>query len=182
MSKDNSDNNKEIFIEIIYKTIKDKNNKVRIFGLNFVLNNKDKCKIIYEDKEYELKEYFDDINKNYDNKIKIALTLKVKETIIDSSYMFDGCKALFSFPYTSLSITDANNEKDYSVSPLFDEIQLQSNINNINNFYNGLGQNQIPSNLTTIKNNILNNTEMTSNLINILDKIPKVNSLSSLIN
>ena len=31
------------------------NYKSRIFGKNFVENNKDKCLIIYEDKEYELK-------------------------------------------------------------------------------------------------------------------------------
>ena len=52
--------------EIIYKP--NKEGKVRIFGENFVNNNKDKCKIIYNNKEYELKEYFNDIDKEYNNK------------------------------------------------------------------------------------------------------------------
>ena len=43
-------------IEIIYKKIRDEN--IKIFGSAFVENNKDKCKIIYEDKLYNLKEYF----------------------------------------------------------------------------------------------------------------------------
>ena len=36
-----------------------KHNKLRIFGNKFVNNNKDKYKIIYYNKEYELKEYFE---------------------------------------------------------------------------------------------------------------------------
>ena len=70
-----SNKNEEDNIEIIYK-INDKNiKKIDLFSLRFVKNNKDKCKIIYKDKEYELKESFDidDINdnkKNIINKIK----------------------------------------------------------------------------------------------------------------
>ena len=56
----------------IYESIDNKNDEVRIFYKidggkdeikildgNFVKNNKDKCKIIYENKEYELEEFFD---------------------------------------------------------------------------------------------------------------------------
>ena len=45
-------------ITICYN-IKQKENKIKIFGSDFVKNNKNNCKIIYEDKEYELQEYFD---------------------------------------------------------------------------------------------------------------------------
>ena len=34
-------------ISIIYN-IKDKKDEIRVFGSNFVKNNKDKCKLIYE--------------------------------------------------------------------------------------------------------------------------------------
>ena len=46
---------------IIYK-IKNKN-RIRIFGKNFVKNNKKKCKIIINNKEYDLIE-FADVNKS----------------------------------------------------------------------------------------------------------------------
>ena len=50
-------NDKKDEIEIIYKP-KNKG-KIKIFGSQFVYYNKDKCKIIYNNKEYELTEYFD---------------------------------------------------------------------------------------------------------------------------
>ena len=49
MSNNNEDNNK---IEIIYKISKTDKNTLKIFGTRFVENNKDKCKVIYEEKEY----------------------------------------------------------------------------------------------------------------------------------
>ena len=70
-----TDNNEEI--EIIYKLEidenKDKddedyeelNSRIRIFGSTFVANNKQKCKIVYNNEEYELKEYFNDIDEIY---------------------------------------------------------------------------------------------------------------------
>ena len=60
-------NDKKDEIEIIYKP-KNKG-KIKIFGSQFVYYNKDKCKIIYNNKEYELTEYFD----NIDNELKIKL-------------------------------------------------------------------------------------------------------------
>ena len=38
---------------------------IRIFGSTFVANNKQKCKIVYNNEEYELKEYFNDIDEIY---------------------------------------------------------------------------------------------------------------------
>ena len=49
------ENNDEI--TVIYN-IKDKN-RIKLFGNTFVKNNKDKCKIIFENKEYDLIEHFD---------------------------------------------------------------------------------------------------------------------------
>ena len=43
---------------------------IRIFGKYFVEQNKNKCKIIYNNKKYILKEYFDEIDNNYNPKIK----------------------------------------------------------------------------------------------------------------
>ena len=66
--------NEDIADEIIYKPNKD--GKVQIFGEKFVQNNKQNCKIIYNNKEYELKEYINDIDKEYNNKDEIKIKLK----------------------------------------------------------------------------------------------------------
>jgi len=50
-------------INIIHKINKEKE-KIKIFGKKFVENNKDKYKIIYDNKEYELKEELEIKNKN----------------------------------------------------------------------------------------------------------------------
>ena len=96
-------NNKNDEIEIIYKP-KDKG-KVRIFGFTFVKNNKGKCKIIYNNKEYELTEYFNSIDNNIKKEIKIKL--KGINNIIDMSYMFQNCKSLSSLP--DISKLDTSN-------------------------------------------------------------------------
>ena len=44
-------NNDQDIIEITYKP-QEKN--IKLFDYTFIDNNKDKCKIIYKDKEYEL--------------------------------------------------------------------------------------------------------------------------------
>ena len=54
---------------------KNKHNKLRIFGNIFVKNNKDKCKIIYNNIEYELKEYFEEIDNNYNKQDLITFKL-----------------------------------------------------------------------------------------------------------
>ena len=49
-----------IALEITYTLNKDKENKLKIFDSFFINNNKDKCKILYNGFEYEIKEYFED--------------------------------------------------------------------------------------------------------------------------
>jgi len=97
-------NDKKDEIEIIYKP-KNKG-KIKIFGSQFVYYNKDKCKIIYNNKEYELTEYFD----NIDNELKIKLKGITKITKIKS--MFNSCYSLFSLPdiykWNTSNVTDMN--------------------------------------------------------------------------
>ena len=91
----------EDYIIINYK-LNMKNEKLRIFGKYFVRNNKNKCKIIYENKEYNLCEYLNDINNEYNNNDNI-ITIKLKDynNIIDMSYMFCECTQLYSLPNIS---------------------------------------------------------------------------------
>ena len=86
MSFYNSEN--YIYIEIIYKPNEKNEDKVRIFRENFINNNKQKCSIIYNEKEYQLKEYFEEIDDNYNHKDQIILKLKIISQIMDISYMF----------------------------------------------------------------------------------------------
>ena len=78
-------------IEIVYNPRLNNDNEVRIFGYNFVDNNKDKCKILYNYNDYELKEYFEEINNNYDKENNIILTLRIIDNIVDLSYMLYEC-------------------------------------------------------------------------------------------
>ena len=61
--------------KIIY-LIDEDDDKINIFGANFVKNNKDKCIIIYKDMLFPFEEYFyiNDIEKN-DEKLEILLNL-----------------------------------------------------------------------------------------------------------
>ena len=90
----NNKNNKSE--EIIYKS--NKGRKVRIFGEYFVNNNILQCKIIHNCKEYELKEYINGIDKEYNNKDEIKIKLKGISKVINMRYMFDNCNTLYSLP------------------------------------------------------------------------------------
>ena len=65
-----NDQNDEI--EIIHKS--EGKEEVKIFGKKFVENNKEKCKIKYNNKKYELGEYMN--VEGCENKIKIKLIIK----------------------------------------------------------------------------------------------------------
>ena len=80
-------------INLIYKVNKNEE-EIRIFGKTFINNNINNCKIICEDKQYELKEYFD-TDKNIKKEIlKIILTGISKIKNINN--MFNKCSSLIS--------------------------------------------------------------------------------------
>ena len=81
-------------ISMIYK-IRKKKDKVKIFGKDFVANNKDKCKIEYEGKEYDLQEEFNvkDIKKD-----RLELKLIGINNIVNMKSIFQECKDLMILP------------------------------------------------------------------------------------
>ena len=87
-----SDNINEI--KIIYKINKNEK-EIKLFGFNFIDNNKDKCKLIYENKEYELKAYFSIKERNIE---LLEIKLNDINNVSDMSHMFDGCSSLLSLP------------------------------------------------------------------------------------
>ena len=86
---------------IIYK-INDNNKKIRLFGKNFVKNNKNIIKLEIEDKEYDLMEYYDIKNSNcINNNNKLEVKIKGIEKLTDMGYMFNMCTSLLSFSVIS---------------------------------------------------------------------------------
>ena len=82
---------------VYYKPDENNIKKVRILNKEvFIKNNKNKCKIIYNNKIYELKEYFEDIDINYNHKDLIKIKLIFIHNIIDMSFMFCNCSSLIS--------------------------------------------------------------------------------------
>ena len=85
-------------MDYILQNIDDDIKKLRLFGQVFVNNNKENCRIIYKNSEYELTEYLDDIDNYYNPNELILIKLRIIKELTDMSYMFSGCKALISFP------------------------------------------------------------------------------------
>ena len=100
-------------ITIIYR-IKDKN-KLRVFGKHFVENNKNQCKILYDNKEYDLNEYFNIDNIKYTDDL-FEIKLKGINNITDMSNMLFHCQSLLSVP----DLDKINTNKIHNMSSLFD--------------------------------------------------------------
>ena len=84
-----------LFFQLEYKATNGR--EIKLFDSYFVKENKDKCKIIYNEKEYELTEYFEvGNNLNNDNNL-IKIQLKIDNNITNIANMFKGCLTLLSF-------------------------------------------------------------------------------------
>ena len=99
-----------LYLEIVFMP---NSESKRIFGDEFVKNNKEKCKLIYKGEEKELKEYYQE----FDNQDLIKFKLKFNNNNVDMSYMFYGCKNIKSIKF------EGNTN----------EIDIGSNNNSINN-------------------------------------------------
>ena len=58
------------------------NNKVKILDKIFISRNRNKCKIIYKNKFYNLKEFFEDIDRTYNYKDLIKFKILFLHDII----------------------------------------------------------------------------------------------------
>ena len=168
--------NKEI--EIIYKPITKENEKVRIFGSYFVDNNIYKCKIKDDDTIFDLKEYYNDINDEYNNKDEIKIKLIGINNITNMSSMFNQCNSLFSLP----NISKWNTFNVNSMSGMFCGCNLLMSLPDISNL--------ITSNVISMSgmfkgcNSLSSLPDIskwdTSNVTSMMFMFNKCNSLSSL--
>ena len=86
-------------------------NKLRIFGDKFVKNNKKKCKIIYNNKEIELKEFHKFKNIRLYGKPIIKIYLKLVSFIINIEEMFSNCESLKYIRYFNWDMKYIKNMK-----------------------------------------------------------------------
>ena len=85
----------------------------KIFGDHFVNKNKDKCKIILNNQEYNITEYFEDIDNNHNDSIKFQL--RINNNITDISFMFYECEMLLSIRY----ITELDDSDNININKIF---------------------------------------------------------------
>ena len=121
-NKNESYTNKELsYINIIYFVDRD---EINIFGSKFVKNNKNKCKMIIDNKKYKIREKYNIENCN-NNRLNIKL--KGINNVTDMSCMFNGCSSLFSLP--DISNWNTNNVTD--MSDMFHGCSLLSSLPDI---------------------------------------------------
>ena len=127
---------------IINYTINENDEKIKIFGEDFVKNNKNICQIIYEDECYKLTEFLE-VKKIGRSKI-LEIKLIGINNIIDASCMFWGCYSLISL--TDISKWNTNNVTN--IGGLFNQCKSlkslpdiskwnTSNVTNMKEIFNG---------------------------------------------
>ena len=172
------------YIEIKIAYLRYAKERLRIFGNNFVKNNKDKCEIIYQGKNYELKEFIDEIDPylNIKNEINInnikqndifELILRINKDITDMSFMFNDCSALKSFPTLYESNINIYFESENSENLYIHEI---SKISSKNESQDSSGKNVISSYLNEINSSI---TFKITNMCNMFCQCKSLESLPS---
>ena len=167
-------------ISIIYdinkkdESIEREENKINILGSEFIKNNKNICKLIIDNKEYEINDKYN-TKKCNDNILKIKL--KGINNITDMSNMFKKCSSLISLPDISKwNTSNVTNMSDIfygclSLKSLPDISRWNtSNVTNMSGmFYECLSLKSLPdisrwntSNVTNIYFMFYNCTSLTS--------------------
>ena len=123
-----------------------KEDVIRILGKDFVKQNKNNCKIIYNNKKYKLKEYLNEIDDNYNhNNKEIKLKIIGINNIVDFTDMFHGCFHLLSVSESKIENIQECISQSYDIfndnnsySSLFDETKTKDTIeeNKIINYEN----------------------------------------------
>ena len=134
IEKENNINNDAEYsneINILYKI--ENQNVIRIFGPKFVEDNKSKCKIEFENQEYDLIAFFNIENYTKNKLDYLQIKLKNINNVTDMSYMFYCCRSLLSLPdisrWNTYNVTNMNNmfENCSSLSSLPDILNWNTN-------------------------------------------------------
>ena len=120
------DLNNQILIEYL---INNNEKEIKIFGYEFVKNNKDKCIIIYQNNEYDLNEFFD-LNNHINNNSILQIKLIGINNITNMSYLFHKCSSLISLP----DMSKWNTVNITNMGWLFYECTLLKTLSDISNW------------------------------------------------
>ena len=104
---------KETIIKVKYERKNDNIQKMRILGEAFVNKNKNKFKIIYDNKLYDINEFINYIDKNFRKKSFFSIKLKIiigDMINFNLSHMFYKCESLVSL--TDISKLNISNVTD----------------------------------------------------------------------
>ena len=129
-----------LVLEIVFKP---NSESKRIFGDGFVENNKEKCKLIYNGEEKELKQYY----KEFENKDLIKFKLKFNNNTVDMSYMFKECKNI-----KSIKFEGNTNEIDIGSNNIL--INNSQDKFTLDNNYNSLSSSQVKEPFIIFKDDI----------------------------
>jgi len=153
-----------------------KSDNVRILGHNFVKNNKNKVKLLINNKKYNLKEFVDSKEfKEYQIKINIILS----KGLSNISYMFENCFKLEEFSiYDNINIDNEeyyNYEENFYFHADYGENINENDDNIYKNFYKNLKNNDIYTNISEVPQNTKsdenqNNSTMKFIIDNIITK------------
>ena len=117
-----------IKLKAIYKPNEFHDEKVRIIGKKFFEKNKLKGVVVYNNKQYKLKEYIEDIDINYNHKSKFEIIFFLVDNFLDVSYLFSKCKSL-------ISLSELYEESMTNDIPLETYKDFISDKSNISEFY-----------------------------------------------
>ena len=116
-----------IKLKAIYKPNEFHKEKVRILGKKFFEKNEFKGIIVYNNKQYKLKEYIEDIGINYNHKSKFKIKFFFYENFINVSYLFSKCKSLISLS----GLNEESKTNDIPLETNKDFISYKRNISEI---------------------------------------------------
>ena len=104
-------------------------NEIKIFGKEFIKNNKSNCKIIVKGKEQAITEYLQ-INDSINENEELEITFKEINKIENMSYLFSGCLSLKKIEGISEFISKYVN----NVSNIFNDCSFLKSLPDILNW------------------------------------------------
>ena len=111
----NNYNKEEQFSEITIKYNITKKKEVKLFGSDFVKNNKNYCSILIGEKKFELMDYLKLNTIDIDSDKILEIKLFCSNNITDMSFMFHKCSCLISLP----DISNINTSNVTHMNSLF---------------------------------------------------------------
>ena len=118
------------FITIKYKV--EKNRKIKLLGEDFVANNKYFCKLIINEKEFDLMTFYniENLENEKINDEIFEIKLKGIKRVTNMSHLFYECSSLFLLP----DMSNWNTSKVINMSHLFYECSSLSFISDLSNW------------------------------------------------